>query len=80
MGKSNTKKDGKQGKTNDEFEKNELIRSLEEMGVLENEEKVIKYDKGIPVIEDYEKIIWSRKKGILNFTFRQEKILKKLRF
>ena len=44
----------------------------------EQKEKVIKYEEVISAIEDYEKIIRSRKKSILNVVFRQGQILKKL--
>ena len=52
------------------------------MDISENEEldeqaeKVTKHEEAICVIEDYEKIIRFKKKGIINITFRQERIFK----
>lgn len=61
--------------TKDEV-KNELIRSLQGMEVSENEElderaeKVTIDEEGIPV-QDYEKLVRSKKKSILSVTFRK---------
>ena len=61
--------------TKDEV-KNELIRSLQGMDVSENEElderaeKVTIDEEGIPV-QDYEKLVRSKKKSILSVTFRK---------
>ena len=52
------------------------------MDISENEEldeqaeKVTKHEEAICVIEDYEKIIRFKKKGIINIAFRQERIFK----
>ena len=57
-----------------------LVRSLEEIDILENEEldqqadQAESHEKAIPVVQDYESIIRSKKKGILNFAFRQGRI------
>ena len=62
--------------TKDEV-KNELIRSLQGMDVSENEElderaeKVTIDEETIPVVQDYEKLVRSKKKGILSVTFRK---------
>lgn len=62
--------------TKDEV-KNELIRSLQGMDVSENEElderaeKVTIDKEAIPVVQDYEKLVRSKKKGILSVTFRK---------
>ena len=62
--------------TKDEV-KNELIRSLQGMDVSENEEldeqaeKVTIDEEAIPVVQDYEKLVRSKKKGILSVTFRK---------
>ena len=53
-----------------------LVRSLEEIDILENEEldeqadQAESHEKAIPVVQDYENIIRSKKKGILNFVFK----------
>ena len=56
--------------------KNELVKSLMEGDIVENEElnerakNVTNYEKDIPVVKDYELLINSKKKGILNVVYR----------
>ena len=57
--------------------KSEIVRSLMERHLFENEEltqradNVRNYEETIPIVREYETIIKSQKKGILNVAFRQ---------
>ena len=83
--KSGNKEKRKQKHKTKDKGKNELIRSMEEMDVNENEEldeqveKVANREEAIPVAQDYEKIIRSKNEGILNVAFRQERTLKRFK-
>ena len=67
-----TNEDKKQKRKAKDEVKDKLIRSLQEMDVSENEEldeqaeKVTKHKEGIPVLQNYENIIGTKKKDILN--------------
>lgn len=56
--------------------KKELLKSVQEINVHENEELYQQADQADPVIEDYEEFIRSKKISILNVAF--EKFLKGL--
>ena len=62
--------------------KNKLFKSLHKNAMQENEElhqqadQAKHHEAAITVIEDYEKVIRSKNKCILNVTFRQGKVLK----
>ena len=64
--------------------KNELKRSIQECGVVENEElnqmtqSVTNHEQATSIIKDYELIIRSKKKGILNVAYRQGLLLNKI--
>lgn len=67
-----TNEDKKQKRKAKDEVKDKLIRTLQEMDVSENKElderaeKVTKHKEGIPVLQNYENIIRSKKKDILN--------------
>ena len=67
-----TNEDKKQKRKAKDEVKDKLIRTLQEMDVSENEEldeqaeKVTKHKEGIPVLQNYENIIGTKKKDILN--------------
>lgn len=45
----------------------------------EQTEKVTKHEEAIPVVQDYETIVRSKKEGVLNFEFRQVKLINKFK-
>ena len=45
----------------------------------EQTEKVTKHEEAIPVVQDYETIVRSKKEGVLNVAFRQGKIINKFK-
>ena len=57
--------------------KNELISSLQECKIVDNVElnertqSVTNHEQAIPIIKDYELVIRSKEKGILNVAYRQ---------
>ena len=61
---------------------NELIKSLVEGEVVENEElnertkNVTNYEEAIPVVKEYKNIVNVKKKGILNLAYREGMIFK----
>ena len=65
--------------------KHDLTASLQEYEVIESEEwdrtaqSITQYKQGILVIKDYELVIRSKKKGILNVAYKQGFLFMKLK-
>ena len=77
------KKENTNVKTKNEV-KNKFMRSWQEKDVFENEkidkqaEKVTNHEEASPVVDDYEKIVRSKKKRIL-IAFREGRILERFK-
>ena len=75
---SQNKDEGEKKRKTKSKMKNELIRSLQECKIVENVElnertqSVTNHEQAIPIIKDYELVIRSKEKGILNVAYRQE--------